>query len=209
VLEDLEEGLSTAEGLQVLDRVLRSRLEHVLVSTRDLEWRVAAGLEQSRVLLGGPAAEAGADRPKHPRPELMNAYAAPRTDVEQRLAEIWQDVLGFEKVGVHDNFFELGGDSLLITRVHTRFTESFDAEMSVADLLQYPTIADLARRLEEDGGQREIAFEAVQERAKGQKDALKRRKEKMKRKARAAGVKASGAGSGRSARASLPGPRSS
>jgi hypothetical protein len=54
-----------------------------------------------------------------PRPDLdslttMRTYVAPRTEVEQKLAEIWADVLRLERVGVHDDIFEMGGDSLMI-----------------------------------------------------------------------------------------------
>src|SRR5262249_24818893 len=51
------------------------------------------------------------------RPELGATYVAPRTPVEEGLAEIWAGVLGVDRVGVHDNFFELGGDSILSIRV--------------------------------------------------------------------------------------------
>ena len=47
--------------------------------------------------------------PDTTRPDLDKAYVAPRTPVEQLLAEIWRHVLGLEQVGIHDNFFELGG----------------------------------------------------------------------------------------------------
>ena len=48
---------------------------------------------------------------------------APRNDLEERLANIWQQVIGIEKVGVHANFFELGGDSILSIQMIARATE--------------------------------------------------------------------------------------
>src|SRR6185295_11788171 len=56
------------------------------------------------------------DRNALPAPDHLQtagAFIAPRTDVEKLLAQIWSDVLGIERVGVHDNFFDLGGDSIL------------------------------------------------------------------------------------------------
>ncbi|MEM8529467.1 MAG: non-ribosomal peptide synthase/polyketide synthase [Chloroflexota bacterium] len=78
------------------------------------------------------------------RSRVVAAYEAPRTAVEQQLAEIWQDVLGMEQVGVDDNFFELGGHSLLLTQVHRRIREQIAPELLLVDLFRYPTIASLA-----------------------------------------------------------------
>ena len=47
--------------------------------------------------------------------ELGERYVAPRTLVEELIAEIWAEVLKRDKVGIHDNFFELGGHSLSAT----------------------------------------------------------------------------------------------
>ncbi|WP_425549134.1 AMP-binding enzyme, partial [Aquimarina addita] len=53
------------------------------------------------------------DKKALPDPDMSEAatasYVAPRNDIEKQLAEIWQELLGVEKVGIHDNFFELGG----------------------------------------------------------------------------------------------------
>ncbi|MEU7876491.1 amino acid adenylation domain-containing protein, partial [Dactylosporangium sp. NPDC049140] len=86
--------------------------------------------------------------PDQSRPELGGGFVAPRTSVEERLAAIWGDVLGVDRVGVHDNFFELGGHSLLATQVVSRIRAVFDAELPVAALFDEPTIAGLAIAVE-------------------------------------------------------------
>lgn len=176
--QDLEKGISPVEGVDVFTRILGCVLPQVIVSTRDLPTRIKQVQEQSAsLLLNVPSA--ALSRQKHPRPNLMSTYAPPRNKVEQQLAEIWQDVLSVEKVGVHDDFFELGGDSLLITQIHSKFTKAFDKDMSVANMLQYPTIADLAQFLSERANVKQASFQKVQENTQMQKAAMKRRKEKL------------------------------
>lgn len=84
------------------------------------------------------------------RPELAEPYTAPRTPREERVAAIWAEVLGLERVGVHDGFFELGGDSLLAMQVLNRLRQVFDASVSFRDLFEHGTVAQLAERLGEE-----------------------------------------------------------
>ncbi|MGD2146471.1 MAG: amino acid adenylation domain-containing protein [Anaerolineae bacterium] len=86
--------------------------------------------------------------PEPKRPDLGVGYVAPRSSVEERLAQIWKDVLGLERVGVNDNFFELGGHSLLATRVMSRVRETMNAELPLRTLFATPTIAGLARSMD-------------------------------------------------------------
>jgi hypothetical protein len=70
------------------------------------------------------------------------------SEVERVLAEIWGEVLELERVGVKDNFFELGGQSLLAARVTTQVRARLNVELTVHDLFEQPTIADLAKHIE-------------------------------------------------------------
>ena len=91
-----------------------------------------------------------ADRKALPDPDFQQAqtaYLAPSTDTEVRLCEIWQDVLGIERVGVHDNFFQLGGHSLLAVQLMSRIRTQFGVEMSLRDLFTHPTLIQLAGEL--------------------------------------------------------------
>jgi amino acid adenylation domain-containing protein len=79
------------------------------------------------------------------------SYEAPRTAAEQRLAELWGEVLGRQRIGVHDNFFELGGHSLLATRLVSRIRDAFQTELPLRRLFEQPTVAGLAAELETAG----------------------------------------------------------
>jgi surfactin family lipopeptide synthetase A len=82
--------------------------------------------------------------PDTTRPDLEETYMAPRTPVEKTLSEIWAEVLGLEKMGIHDNFFELGGHSLLATRVVSRLRNAFRVELLLRSFFESPTIAEMA-----------------------------------------------------------------
>lgn len=86
--------------------------------------------------------------PEQVRPELEEAFVAPRNSMEEVVARAWGEVLGLEQVGVHDNFFELGGHSLLATQVISRLQQAFLVELPLRSLFESPTVAGLAGSIE-------------------------------------------------------------
>ncbi|HEY0512849.1 MAG TPA: amino acid adenylation domain-containing protein [Thermoanaerobaculia bacterium] len=142
---ELKLGMSTAEGLEVFRRALAGASPWLVISTQDL----AARFEQSRA--AGTLAEIEGvqnAREAHPRPLLANAYVAPRGAAEQRIAVVWQELLGIETVGVHDNFFDLGGNSLMAIRVIARLKSELGVDVSEVTIFEAPTVAALARLLD-------------------------------------------------------------
>ncbi len=97
----------------------------------------------------------------HSRPNLPNSYIAPRDELEEKIADIWQELLGIKQVGIDDNFFELGGDSLIAVQVLTRFRNTFSIQLSVASLFEYPTIAEIAAKLEKKPSKQNTNTRAV------------------------------------------------
>ncbi|GHO80004.1 hypothetical protein KSD_77750 [Ktedonobacter sp. SOSP1-85] len=83
------------------------------------------------------------------RPELATTYVEPRTDLEKRVARIWQALLGIEHIGIHDNFFELNGDSLLATQVVAHLRKELHIELPLRTLFETPTIAGMAQQVEQ------------------------------------------------------------
>ncbi|HEX8317689.1 non-ribosomal peptide synthase/polyketide synthase [Longimicrobium sp.] len=92
------------------------------------------------------------DRAALPAPDTLGSgggtYVAPRTPAEERMAGIWAEVLGVERVGGEDNFFELGGHSLLATQLVSRVREAFRTELPLRAVFEAPTLAALAGRVE-------------------------------------------------------------
>jgi len=77
-----------------------------------------------------------------------NKYVAPRNDVEEKLSEIWKELLHLEKVGMYDNFFELGGHSLLAMRMRTGIESVLLVSIPIHALFQFTCINDLGKYIE-------------------------------------------------------------
>lgn len=85
--------------------------------------------------------------PDGARPELEQAFVAPRNEVEQTLANIWAEVLMLDQIGINDNFFDLGGHSLLATQVISRVQVAFNVELPLRAIFENPTVAGLGMAL--------------------------------------------------------------
>jgi len=78
---------------------------------------------------------------------VTETYVAPRTPEEELLANVFADVLGLERVGIHDDFFESGGHSLIGTQVMSRIHDAFAVKLPLNALFEAPTAAQLSTRL--------------------------------------------------------------
>ncbi|MGH3757641.1 thioester reductase domain-containing protein [Actinophytocola sp.] len=85
-----------------------------------------------------------------------DAYVAPRTDVEARLAVIWQDMLDVPSVGVETNFFELGGNSLLVMRMAAGVRDTFEIRVDLRRFLENPTIGRLVTMIDDTADQEQL-----------------------------------------------------
>ncbi|MBV9464063.1 MAG: amino acid adenylation domain-containing protein [Verrucomicrobiae bacterium] len=91
------------------------------------------------------------DRRALPPPEPTAAgesYVAPRNEIEARLASIWSEALGIQRIGVQDNFFELGGHSLLAVRVFSQIKKQLNRYLPLTAIFQAPTIEQIAALLD-------------------------------------------------------------
>ena len=99
----------------------------------------------------GKVDRAALPAPAAVRPRRALRAPARRTPTERAVAAIWSDVLGHDGIGPDDDFFELGGHSLLAVRVVARVREAFGADVAVGALFDAPTVAGLARMVDERG----------------------------------------------------------
>ncbi|MGH7834653.1 MAG: phosphopantetheine-binding protein [Candidatus Binatia bacterium] len=76
-------------------------------------------------------------------------FVPPRNDVESVIAQIWQEVLGVDRLSVHDDFFKLGGHSLLATQIIARVRKALQVELPLRSLFDLSTIAELAMTITE------------------------------------------------------------
>ena len=113
----------------------------VLVSTADVEERIRRA--------AAPAAKPATGTALYERPELASTYAEPTNEVEERLAELWQNLLGIKPIGIHDDFFGLGGHSLFATQIISRVREIFQIDLPLAAIFEAPTIEKFAALIEE------------------------------------------------------------
>ena len=75
------------------------------------------------------------------------AYVAPRTPIEEVLTDIWAEIIGVERVGVHDNFFDLGGHSLMAMRLMSAIRDGLGLELPLKTFFEAPTVAQMGRAL--------------------------------------------------------------
>ncbi|MEU7633733.1 amino acid adenylation domain-containing protein [Nocardia sp. NPDC049220] len=89
------------------------------------------------------------DRRSFPAPDVSDGgeWIAPRTDAERSVAEVFENVLGVDRIGATDSFFDLGGNSLSATRVTAQLSRALGLRIGVRDLFEASTVAELATRL--------------------------------------------------------------
>ena len=139
-------GITTAEGVDALDRILAADLDpQIIASAVPLEpWleRLRARANRS----GGRSDGARADRSASliAAPHLPLRLQVSVDDLERDLTAMWCDVLELDNVEAHEDFFDLGGHSLLAVRLFRRIRDTFVVDLPLATLFEAPTIAEMA-----------------------------------------------------------------
>lgn len=133
--------------------VLRQPDQHLraFVKARVPDYMVPAAfvvLDKLPLTPNGKVDHAALPIPEQTAFESRDEFVAPRTQVEETLAQIWKEILRVARIGIHDNFFELGGHSLLATQVVSRIKKTLKVDLPLRAIFDSPTIADLAPNVE-------------------------------------------------------------
>jgi acyl carrier protein len=162
-------AITPEAGIEAFAQALASRRKRLVLTSFDLHDAVRLAREQAQVRQIDPregAGELATPVATQARPNISTDFEAPEGDIERRLAEIWVELLGVDRIGVRDDFFELGGHSLLATRVLARVTQALGARLSLRDIFEAPTIRQLAQKVGSmtnvatslDGDREEVEF---------------------------------------------------
>jgi NAD(P)-dependent dehydrogenase (short-subunit alcohol dehydrogenase family)/acyl carrier protein len=141
-----ELGMSVAEAMEMLETTLSMKAAgQLVVSTGDLESRINQWIKlESLRDRGGSTARSPARRPG-----AKSNSDAPRDEIEQQIAQAWQEALGMDTVGIHENFSQLGGHSLLAIRIVSELRNAFQIDLPVRALFDAPTVAELSSHIKE------------------------------------------------------------
>ncbi|MBN1552251.1 amino acid adenylation domain-containing protein [bacterium] len=128
---EMDKGIRSQEGLDVLQRILSIPSPRIIVSTRNLKKR----FEAISIISGDQRSKPGLTEETH--------YTASDNQIEHLLRGVWQKVLGDQYIERNANFFELGGNSLSAMQVITRIRRLCNVDLPIQRLFEYPSIAAL------------------------------------------------------------------
>ncbi|MET0462947.1 MAG: amino acid adenylation domain-containing protein [Chitinophagaceae bacterium] len=147
-------NISAEEGIETLKRILAYGYQYpqLVVSSAALDWRLdkwvrSFGIDTAQQ--SGTADQQNISaRLVKKRPSLLNEYTAPGTKLEQDIAGVWQQVLGYELLGVEDDFMELGGDSLKAITMLTRLRQMIEITVPLDKFFKTRTVRAIAAIIE-------------------------------------------------------------
>ena len=172
-------AMTSAEGAEALLRILSIEpMAQIVVSTSSLQARMEQWLTSRSQAEVAPQTNAAIVQVV--RPNLQTAYVAPRDDLERTIAQVWQNVLGLQQVGVYDSFFELGGNSLAGVQAIAQLNAALNVQIPTVSLYEGPTINALAKIIHQLSGQTQdegAAYETNRSRGERRRERIQQRRQ--------------------------------
>ncbi len=131
-----------ANSLRHLETALKRLLPEYMLPSRFIE------MEKLPRMANGKIDRRALPVPDAPLKRRENRFEAPRTPLEKLLADIWRTTLNIQEIGIDDNFFESGGHSMLATTMILRIREQLKVNVTLHNLFEAPTVAQLAQLIE-------------------------------------------------------------
>ena len=144
LMQTIAMGIRADEGPEALRRALNAGHRQIAISSIDPNMLIDQAEVTDRAGAGHAQSFA--------RPDLDSDFVAPQTPAEDRLAGIWQGLLGIDQIGTADSFFDLGGHSLLAVRLFAQIKREFGVQFPISVLFEAPTIARLTALIVARGG---------------------------------------------------------
>lgn len=147
--QHLVKVIEKEQGLEILEYLMGESITQVAVLPFDLKnllelYPTAAGMSFFEKVGGGETHISKL----YARPNLRQKYMAPRSEIERKLAELWQKTLHIDQVGIQDSFFELGGDSVLAAQILAMARKIYGISINPQDAFQAFTIERLGELLQ-------------------------------------------------------------
>jgi hypothetical protein len=137
------------------ERVPEYMVPAAFVYVEALPYLASGKVDRKKILSSLPAPDAS-------ELEAARDVVEPRTPIEEELAQMWSELLGVRRLGIHDNFFELGGHSLLATRLMAQVRREYQVELALLDLFEQPTVEEMALLITQAWAKRESEAELEQ-----------------------------------------------
>jgi NAD(P)-dependent dehydrogenase (short-subunit alcohol dehydrogenase family)/acyl carrier protein len=163
---DLETyGTPPERSGEALRRLLATPLTRAVVSARDLEALIAETDAFTTEVFLAQMEKALAEqqgRERAGRAGIAIPFVEPQTELEQRVADVWEELFGIQPIGRDDHFLELGGHSLLAIQMATHLRNLFSVDLPVTVLFEAPTVRELAAVIAGEQGGGEAAEEDLE-----------------------------------------------
>lgn len=144
-IQVIDYGIFPEEGMDVFGRAMGHEFSNLVVSTLDLDARLTLLWSEGRLF---KYEDRGFDTSlPNPTARLETLPFKSASKAEEKIKEIWQELLGHEKIGTGDNFFELGGDSLTAVEIRRKMKDLFNIDIPLVKVFQYPTIRSFVKSL--------------------------------------------------------------